>query len=110
MARYFPFHRGVDNEIEFKGLRGAYFYWAAGVVVGAILLSMFLYIVGFPMVLTIFLLVAGGGGGLYYIMAQNTKYGRYGKLRKSLPAMRPRSVVINHATFRFITKSNALRR
>ena len=45
MKKY-SIYRGIDNEIEFKGLRGRYFYHAAGGAVGFIMTTLLLHIVG----------------------------------------------------------------
>ena len=34
-------HRGVDNEIEFRGLRGKHFYYAAICVIATLFLGCF---------------------------------------------------------------------
>jgi hypothetical protein len=72
--------KGVDDEIEFKGFKGRYFYQLAGTVVGLLNLIFLLYSVGLNSFLL--LLVAGIVGIFSYtfIKLQMDKNGRYGHL------------------------------
>ena len=93
MAHFHHYFRGVDNEIEFRGFRGKYFYYAAACLVGAIFLTMMMYVFGVNIIVTLFLLVSIGGGGVYYFHQQNEKFGRWGDVKNSLKSLKPRGVV-----------------
>ena len=103
MANFHHYFRGVDNEIEFKGFRGKYFYYAAACLVGAIFLTMMLYVFGVHIIITLVLLVTIGGGGVYYFHNQNETYGRWGDVKNSLKSLKPKGVVnkvpVNQLTF-----------
>ena len=62
----FPVFRGVDNEIEFRGLRGKYFYYAAVGIIASIFLTLFLYIIGLNTLIAISVLLMSAGSTLFY--------------------------------------------
>lgn len=90
-------HRGVDNEIEFRGLRGKHFYSAAISVIGTLFLGLFLYMVGIPPLLTLLLLGVGGSGALWYIFRNNKRYGRWGTVKQTVRAQKPNFVCQHHS-------------
>lgn len=92
MARVYPIFRGVDNELEFRGLRGKYFYYAVGGVIGSIFLTLVLYIVGVNLLVALVLLVATGGGALGYAYSANKKYGRWGDVKQPVRTLKPHFV------------------
>ncbi|GAB3179631.1 DUF4133 domain-containing protein [Telluribacter humicola] len=92
MKRY-PIYRGVDNEIEFKGLRGRYFYYAVGGGVGCIMTALFLHILGVPILLNLFFLVAGLLASYLIPTTYNKSHGRWGFDKLSVQRLQPRYVV-----------------
>lgn len=89
MARVYPIFRGVDNELEFRGLRGKYFYYAVGGVIGSIFLTLFLYIFGVNLFLALLLMLATGGGAVFYTYSANKKYGRWGDVKQPVRSLKP---------------------
>lgn len=77
----FEINRGVENEIEFRGLRGKYVYYTAlgiGITIFAgILLSIF----GLPNLIMIVFVAIGIGGSTYWGYKENKKYGKWGKTK-----------------------------
>ncbi len=88
----FPVHRGADNEIEFRGLRGQYFYYAAGGLIGSVFLTLFGYIVGLPPLFAIAILLAGSGATLGWCYRSNARYGRYGADKWTVQRLKPHFV------------------
>jgi hypothetical protein len=77
MKEYIIF-KGVDHEIEFKGLRGKYFYMGAIGGVGSIFFCLVLVIIGIPSIIVFFillLLLLISVSGTFHL---NQKYGRWG--------------------------------
>lgn len=96
--------RGVDDEIEFKGFKGRYFYQLAGTVLVLLLSVFLLYATG---VSSIFLLVFAGVAGLCaytYIKFQMDKYGKSGHIHARHDA--PSSIIINAPFYKLIPKGN----
>jgi Domain of unknown function (DUF4133) len=79
MARVYPVFRGVDNELEFRGLRGKYFYYAVAGAIGSIFLTLMLYILGVNVLLAMLLMVMVGGGALYYNVSSGLDLNRFDK-------------------------------
>jgi hypothetical protein len=92
MKRY-PIYRGIDNEIEFRGLRGRYFYLAAGGCVGCIMLTLLLHILGMPLPVSIVFLSLGLGVSYALPSAYNKSHGRWGFDKLPVRTMQPRHVV-----------------
>ena len=92
--------KGVDDEIEFKGFKGRYFYQLAGSVIGLLTLIFLLYSIGFN---SFFLLLIAGIAGIFaytYIKLQMDKNGRYGHLHsKHNP---PRHIIISQPFYKLI--------
>jgi hypothetical protein len=85
----YPVHRGADNEIEFKGLRGRHFYYAASGLIGSVFCTLFGYIVGLPPLLAVFVLLAGSGATLGWSYRNNTRYGRWGADKWTVQRLKP---------------------
>ena len=92
MARVYPVYRGVDNELEFRGLRGKYFYYAVGGVIGGIFVTLLLYIFGVNLFLSLVLMLLLGGGVLFYAYSANKKYGRWGDVKQPIRTLKPHFV------------------
>ncbi len=94
----YTIHRGVDNEIEFRGLRGKHFYYAAICVIGTLFLGLFLYMLGVPPLLTLLFLSMAGSGTLWFIFRNNKRYGRWGNVKQSVRSQKP-SFVCQYQSF-----------
>ncbi|HEV7347389.1 DUF4133 domain-containing protein [Telluribacter sp.] len=105
MKKY-SIYRGVDNEIEFKGLRGQYFYYAAGGGVGCIMTALFLHILGVPILVNILFLVGGLLTAYLVPTAYNKSHGRWGFDKLPVRRLQPRYVV-RYQSIRSILKRNA---
>jgi hypothetical protein len=92
MKKY-PIYRGIDNEIEFKGLKGRYFYMAAGGSVGFIMATLLLHILGMPLLLNILFLILGLGASYALPTAYNKSHGRWGFDKLPVRSRQPRYVV-----------------
>jgi hypothetical protein len=90
--KLYSIHRGVDNEIEFKGLRGKHFYSAAICVIVTLFLGFVLYMVGVPPFFTIVFLSLLGGGALWYVFRNNKRYGRWGDVKQRVQRYKPHFV------------------
>jgi hypothetical protein len=90
--KYYTIHRGVDNEIEFRGLRGKHFYHAAICVIATLFLGLFLYMVGVPPLLTLTFLSVAGSSALWLIFRNNKRYGRWGAVKQTVRAHKPHFV------------------
>lgn len=85
----FPIFRGADNEIEFRGLRGLYFYYAAGGLITSVFATLFGYILGAPILLAVLFLLIGSGGTLTWCYSRNNRYGRWGAVKQQVRQLKP---------------------
>ena len=94
--------KGVDDDIEFKGFKGRYFYQLAGAVLGLLMLVFLLYATG---VSSILLLVFAGIALLCaytYIKFQMDRNGKYGHIHSQHDA--PTNIIINAPFYKLIPK------
>ncbi len=91
--KQYTIYRGIDNEIEFKGLKGRYFYLAAGGAVGCIMVTLLLHIVGMPLGINIVFLCLGLGASYAVPTAYNKSHGRWGFDKLPVKNLQPRYVV-----------------
>ena len=94
----FPIFRGADNEIEFRGLRGLHFYYAAGGLIASVFATLFGYILGAPLVLAILFLVIGSGGTLIWCYWRKNRFGRWGAVKQQVRQLKP-AFVCQYSSF-----------
>lgn len=92
--------KGVDDEIEFKGFKGRYFYQLVGVVIGVLLLTFLLYGIGFTSIWLFLFMLMLGSVGFFYIRSEQEKNKKFGHIYKTHNA--PVSIVQNKQFYRFI--------
>lgn len=92
MKRY-SIYRGIDNEIEFKGLRGRYFYYAAGGAVGFIMTTLLLHILGVPILFNIVFLGSGLVASYLIPTSYNKSHGRWGFDKLPVRSLQPKHIV-----------------
>ncbi|SEJ74553.1 protein of unknown function [Dyadobacter sp. SG02] len=86
-------YRGIDNDIEFKGLRGKYFYYAIGAAVGIIFLTFLLYLIGLPTLFALAFLAIGLIATYIASYRYNTIYGKWGADKLPVTSMQPKYIV-----------------
>jgi hypothetical protein len=92
MKKY-SIYRGIDNEIEFKGLRGRYFYYAVGGAVGFIMTTLFLHILGVPILFNIVFLGSGLVASYLIPTSYNKSHGRWGFDKLPVRSLQPKYIV-----------------
>lgn len=83
MGKSLPVHKGVDHEMEFKGLTPPFLYYMIGVLIGSVILFLILKGFGLPLVLALGVtlgLLAWTGNRIYRL---NRDLGKNGLLKKS---------------------------
>ncbi|AFK05589.1 conjugative transposon protein TraF (plasmid) [Emticicia oligotrophica DSM 17448] len=103
----YKINRGVENEIEFKGLKGKYVY-IFSIGIGASLFGgIFLTIIGLPNIVSSILAGIGIIGSTVYAFQQNKIYGRWGRDKKLAQNMYPAGIVRRKYIFdKLLKKSN----
>lgn len=76
-------NKGVNNAIEFKGLKAQYIaYLAAGLLV-LLLLFALMYFIGIPTAICLLIVITAGTGLFVFVMRYSTKYGEYGLMKEA---------------------------
>ncbi len=98
----YSINKGINNPIEFRGLKAQYIWYFAIGVVALIILFAILYISGIPSWLCVGIILALGGGWTMQVYEMSSRYGQHGltkkMARRSLPPViktRNRSVFID---------------
>lgn len=94
--------KGVDDEIEFKGFKGRYFYLLAGVILGLLFLTFFLYMIGFSSFLLILFSVIAGVGAYMYIKILMDKNGKWGHIHQQHIHRKPNFLLHNKPFYKLI--------
>ncbi len=88
-SQVYTINKGINNPVEFKGLKAQYIWYFAGGVVGLIILFAILYISGIPSWLCVGIVLALGGGWTMQVYEMSNRYGEHGltkkMARRSLP-------------------------
>lgn len=92
----FEINRGVENEIEFRGLRGKYVYYTALGIGLSIFLGIFLSIFGLPNFIMVVFVTTGIGGSTYWGYNENKKYGKWGRTKLEAQSKLPKVLYRTH--------------
>ncbi|MCY7358446.1 MAG: DUF4133 domain-containing protein [Rudanella sp.] len=87
-----PTTNRVAGAIEFRGLRGLYFYYAAGGLITSVFATLLGYILGAPVLVAILLLFLGSGSTLLWCYTRNNRFGRWGAVKQKVHQLKPQFV------------------
>jgi hypothetical protein len=94
--------RGIDDEIEFKGFKGRYFYILAGITIGLLVVTFLLYAVGFNSIFLLFFSLTAAVGAYLYIKNLMDKNGKHGHIHASHNP--PTYIIQNEPFYKLIRK------
>jgi len=87
-------NKGINQSIEFKGLKAQYiWYLGAGVVLLMIVFAM-LYIIGLPSLLCVGLIGVAGALMVFKIYRMSQKYGEYGMMKALAAKQAPKNIKV----------------
>lgn len=85
----YSINKGINQSIEFKGLKAQYIWYLGGGVVGLMILFAVMYIIGIPSLICIAFIGASGAFLVFKIYRMSNTYGEYGMMkalaRKQIP-------------------------
>lgn len=92
----YQINKGINQSIEFRGLKAQYIWYLGGAVVALLILFAILYFIGLPSLLCVGIIGATGTFMVMKIYSMSNKYGEHGLMkslaRKQVPkAIRSRS-------------------
>ena len=91
-------NKGIGKPVAFRGLKGAYLYLSAGIIVGTLVLALILYgLFGLNTYLTTLIVVGFGGGGVWYCMRLSHKYGVSGLIKLEATRNQPKAILVSSA-------------
>jgi len=88
----YPINKGVNESIEFLGLRAQYIWYLAGCILGCLLLFGFIYGIGLSTPFCLVIVLGLGALAFYYIYRFNDKYGEFGLMKKAAQRRMPNAV------------------
>jgi uncharacterized membrane protein len=94
--------KGVDEEIEFKGFKGRYFYLLAGVILSLLLLTFLCYMFGFSSFLLILFDVLLGVGAYMYLKFSMDKNGKWGHIHSQHQNRKPKHLLHDKPFYKLI--------
>lgn len=85
----YQINKGINQSIEFKGLKAQYIWYLGGGVVALLIVFAVIYIVGLPIYLCIGIIMTAGAFLVMKIYRMSHKYGEHGLMktlaRKQVP-------------------------
>lgn len=103
----FAINKGIGRTVEFKGLKAQYLFIFAGGLLGVLLLTMILYIVGISPYITIGLGVLLASLVIWQTFSLNRKYGEHGLMKIAANRRHPKYLIHRKAIRRFIQPTNS---
>jgi hypothetical protein len=85
----YQINKGINQSIEFKGLKAQYIWYLGGGVVGLLIVFAVIYIIGLPIYLCIGIILGSGTLLVMKIYRMSRQYGEHGLMkalaRKQVP-------------------------
>lgn len=89
MNSVYQVNKGINQSIEFKGLKAQYIWYLGAGVVGLMILFAVLYIIGLPSIICVAFIGSSGGFLVFQIYRMSNRFGQYGMMkalaRKQIP-------------------------
>lgn len=87
-------NKGINQSIEFKGLKAQYIWYLGGGVVLLMILFAVLYIIGLPSLLCVGLIGVAGALMVFKIYRMSHKYGEYGMMKALAAKQVPKNIKV----------------
>ncbi|MET3114889.1 hypothetical protein AAKU52_002629 [Pedobacter sp. CG_S7] len=88
----YPINKGVNESIEFLGLRAQYIWYMGGTILGLLFLFGIIYGIGLPTFICIIIVFGLGAFAFFFIYKLNDKYGEHGLMKKAAQRRMPDAV------------------
>lgn len=77
----YQINKGINQSIEFKGLKAQYIWYLGGGVVVLMILFAIMYIIGLPSIICIGFIAIAGTLLVFKIYKMSNQYGEYGMMK-----------------------------
>ena len=99
----YQINKGINQSIEFKGLKAQYIWYLGGGVVTLMILFAILYVIGLPSLVCVGLIGTAGAFLVFKIYRMSNKYGEYGMMKALARKQIPKCIkVYSRAVFKKI--------
>ncbi len=88
----YQINKGINQSIEFKGLKAQYIWYLGGGVIALLFLFSFMYIIGFPSLACIGIVGTSGTLLVMKVYKMSHKYGEYGMMKALAKRRVPKAV------------------
>lgn len=88
----YQINKGINQSIEFKGLKAQYIWYLGGGVILLMIVFSILYIIGIPSFVCVGIIAASGGVLVLKIYRMSHKYGEYGLMKALAKKQLPKAV------------------
>lgn len=95
MATVYKINKGINQSIEFKGLKAQYIWYLGGGIILLLILFAALFIIGLPSYVCVVLIGILGTLLIVRIYALSRKYGEYGMMKALARRQLPKAVKCN---------------
>ncbi len=82
MSSLYTINKGINQPIEFKGLKAQYIWWLGGGILALLFLFAVLYIIGADMLVCVLVVFGLGAGLFFYVHKISKQYGEHGMMKK----------------------------
>jgi len=94
MSSVYQINKGINQSIEFKGLKAQYIWYLGGGVVGLMIVFAVLFILGIPSLVCVALIGTAGTVMVLKIYKMSRQYGEYGMMKALASRQVPKSLKI----------------
>jgi uncharacterized protein DUF4133 len=88
----YKINKGINNSIEFRGLKAQYIWYLGGGLVGLMILFAIMYIAGINSFICVGLILIAGTFLFMYIYKLSNTYGEYGMMKKVAKRSVPKTI------------------
>lgn len=104
----YQINKGINQSIEFKGLKAQYIWYLGGGVIALLIIFAVMYIIGIPSFVCIGIILIAGTLLVIRIYGMSNKYGEYG-LMKALAGKQVPKVLKSRSRKVFLKKKDKIK-
>lgn len=94
MSSVYQINKGINQSIEFKGLKAQYIWYLGGGVVGLMIVFAVLFIIGIPSLVCVALIGGAGTAMVMKIYKMSRRYGEHGMMKALASRQIPKSLKV----------------
>lgn len=90
----YQINKGINESIEFKGLKAQYIWYLGGGVIGLMIVFAILFFIGIPSLISVAFIGIAGTVMIVKIYKMSRQYGEYGMMKAIAKKQIPKSVKV----------------